>query len=91
MATLNIKNQMVVKLAEEVSRITGESRTEAIRRALEERKQRLTLRVSRVGRPQRLEEFLEQELWAQIPSGVLGTTLSKEQEEELLGFGQTGV
>jgi len=91
MGTLNIKNQAVVKLAEEISRLTGESRTEAIRRALEERKQRLAFRISGVDRPQHLLDFLERELWAQLPSSVLGKTLSKEQEEELLGYGRQGV
>ena len=35
---LNIKNADVERLATEVARLTGESKTEAIRRALEERR-----------------------------------------------------
>src|SRR5215208_644444 len=42
---LNIKNAEVERLAEEVARLTGESKTEAVRRALSERKQRLAHRV----------------------------------------------
>jgi hypothetical protein len=38
---LNLKNAEVERLAAEVARLTGESKTEAIRRALYERKQRL--------------------------------------------------
>ncbi|HYD05907.1 MAG TPA: type II toxin-antitoxin system VapB family antitoxin, partial [Reyranella sp.] len=38
---LNIKNLAVERLAADVARLTGESKTEAIRRALEERKRRL--------------------------------------------------
>src|SRR4029453_11787484 len=38
---LNLKNAEVERLAAEVARLTGESKTEAIRRALEERRQRL--------------------------------------------------
>ena len=38
---LNLKNADVERLAAEVSRLTGESKTEAIRKALEERRRRL--------------------------------------------------
>ncbi|MSO83388.1 MAG: PSK operon transcription factor, partial [Acidobacteria bacterium] len=38
---LNLKNPEVERLAAEVARLTGESKTEAIRRSLEERRQRL--------------------------------------------------
>ena len=41
---LNIKNQDVENLLDEVVQMTGESKTEAIRKALEERRQRLALR-----------------------------------------------
>ena len=43
---LNIKNAEVERLVEEISRLTGESKTEAVRRALEERKGRLAFRVA---------------------------------------------
>ena len=39
---LNLKNREVERLAADVARLTGESKTEAIRRALEERRRRLT-------------------------------------------------
>ena len=42
---LNIKNALVESLATEITEMTGESKTEAIRRALEERKQRLSFQV----------------------------------------------
>ena len=38
---LNLKNAAVERLAAEVARLTGESKTEAIRRALDERRRRL--------------------------------------------------
>ena len=38
---LNLKNDEVERLAAEVAGMTGESKTEAIRRALDERKRRL--------------------------------------------------
>jgi len=42
---LNIKNSEVERLAEEASRLAGETKTESIRKALEERLARLRLRV----------------------------------------------
>jgi antitoxin VapB len=45
---LNLENPDVERLVDEVAALTGESKTEAVRRALSERKQRLALR--RAGR-----------------------------------------
>ena len=39
--SLNIKNKDVERLIKEVSLLTGESKTEAVRRSLEERRERL--------------------------------------------------
>jgi antitoxin VapB len=39
--SLKIKNPDVEKLLDEIVRLTGESKTEAIRKALDERRQRL--------------------------------------------------
>jgi antitoxin VapB len=63
---LNIKNSQVESLASEVSEITGETKTEAIRRALEERKQRLSFQVVRENRAEELRSFLEREVWSAI-------------------------
>ena len=41
---MNIKNPDVEMLAEAVSAMTGETKTQAIRKALEERKERLAFR-----------------------------------------------
>ena len=43
---LNIKNEAVERLVAEVARLAGESKTEAVRRALEERKARLAYRLA---------------------------------------------
>jgi antitoxin VapB len=63
---LNIKNASVENLALELSQLTGESKTEAIRRALEERKQRLAFQVVRENRGDELRTFLEREVWSVI-------------------------
>ena len=88
---LNIKNDAVEKLVAEVARMAGESKTEAVRRALEERKARLAYRSIDGDRGSRLRRFLESEVWPAVPSAELGRVISREQEEEILGYGQEGV
>jgi antitoxin VapB len=87
---LNIKDPQTEQLAREVAALTGESKTGAIRQALKERKQRLLLARSGRGRRERILDYLET-VWPQLPPGVRGTTLTKEQEEEILGYGPDGV
>ncbi len=59
---LNIKNEAVERLAAEVARLTGESKTEAIRRALDERKRRLKSGPAR-DRRARVLKFLKTRVW----------------------------
>jgi hypothetical protein len=54
---VNIKSHEVEQLIEAISRITGESKTDAVRRALEERHARLTHRVAAENRAVRLRLF----------------------------------
>ncbi|MCL4836821.1 MAG: type II toxin-antitoxin system VapB family antitoxin [Thermoanaerobaculia bacterium] len=63
---LNIKNAAVEELADEVARMAGESKTEAIRRALVERRQRLALELPQRDRRAELTGFLEREVWSAI-------------------------
>jgi len=88
---LNIKNDEVERLAAEVARMTGESKTEAIRRALAERRQRLAYRIGPGDRQAHALRFLEREVWPRIPEDQLGRRLSKSQEDEILGHGPEGV
>jgi antitoxin VapB len=88
---LNIKNPAVERLAEEVARLSGESKTEAVRRALEERKARLAYRVADNDRASRLRRFLETEVWPTLPAKERGRRISREEEEQILGYGQAGV
>jgi antitoxin VapB len=88
---LNIKNELVERLAAEVARLSGESKTEAVRHALEERKARLAQRVADGDRASRLRRFLETEVWPAIPASELGRRMSREEEETLLGYGSDGV
>jgi len=87
---LNIKNPVVEALAAEISKITGETKTEAIRRALEERKHRLSFRLISADRGRRLQTLLETEVWPLVPEDELGRRLTKDEEERLLGLGPEG-
>ena len=83
---LNIENQDVENLLEKVTQITGESKMEAVQKALEERHQRLLQPRAALKNEARLFTFLREELWPQIPPELSGTQLSKAEEEEILGY-----
>ena len=87
---LNLKNAEVERLAAEVARLTGESKTEAIRRALDERKRRLKHTASDQRRA-RVLKFLEKKVWPAVPDDQRGRRLSRKEEDDLLGFGPGGV
>jgi antitoxin VapB len=88
---LNIKNQDVERLATEASRLAGETKTEAIRRALEERLARLRLRVVVRDREAELLSYLEREVWPLVPRSARGRRLSRREEDRILGYGPEGV
>lgn len=88
---LNIKDPEAERLAGEVAALTGESKTGAVRQALRERKRRLELAKSGLGRGDRMVELLDRRLWPRLPAGVRGSALSKEHEEAILGYGPEGV
>ena len=87
-ATLNIKDPETEKLAAEVAAITGESMTRAAKVALQERRQRLAVRVVR---REELRRFLEQEVWPQVPRRLLGKRVTRPEREAILGCGPEGV
>ena len=89
---LNIKDKESEELAAEIASLTGETKTGAVRTALRERRARLELRSGGKGKPQRnMQEWLEREIWPQIPEEELGKPpLTKAEVEEILGFGPEG-
>jgi len=87
---LNIKNADVERLAGEVATLTGETKTEAIRRSLEERKRRLKGPGVAEQRA-RVLKLLETRVWPTIPKKQLGRRLTRAEEDELLGYGPGGV
>ncbi len=76
---LNVKNPEVERLIGEVADLAGETKTEAVRRALEERRSRLAYRNSGYNRGARLRRFLELEVWPTVPKNELGRRLTRRQ------------
>lgn len=87
---LNIKNPEVERLADQLARLTGETKTEAIRQALLARRDRITSQGSGLNRGRRLAVFLERRAWPQL-RGAGGRPVSKKERERILGYGPGGV
>jgi antitoxin VapB len=87
---MNIKNDAVERLAAEVARLAGESKTEAIRKALEERRRRLRSAPG-AERREAVLAFLKKRVWPQVPKGEIGRALTKAEEDAILGYGPEGV
>ncbi len=90
---LNIEDTETEKLATEVAEMTGGTKTEAVREALREKKRRLEMRSGNEEERRRsLREFMEKEIWSQIPDELLDKEpLSKREIEDILGYGEEGV
>ncbi len=88
---LNIKNDKVERLAEELAHMTGESKTAAILRALEERRERIALAPSGKRQLAQALDFLEKEIWPNIPPKLRGRRVTKRERERMLGYGRGGV
>ncbi len=80
---LNIRNKEADRLAEAIARLTGESKTEAVRAALAERLDRL--RCERVG-PTLVEEL---EQIARRCSAL--PRRDDRSDEEILGYDESGL
>ncbi|MBN1628424.1 MAG: type II toxin-antitoxin system VapB family antitoxin, partial [Thermoleophilia bacterium] len=71
--------------------MTGESKTQAIRAALRERRDRLALRVDPEERRAHLLRFLEREVWSKMPADQLGRPHDASLDDRILGYGPDGV
>jgi antitoxin VapB len=88
---LNIKDSETERLAAEVAALADETKTRAIKTALQERRSRLTAGTVRQDRRERLRRFLSDEAWPQVPQTALGGPLTRAEREEILGYGPEGV
>ena len=86
---LNIKNAEVERLATELALLAGTSKTEAIRQALLERKERTAALAPGGSREARLRQFLEFRVWPAIPPEAR-RKWSREEEDAILGYGESG-
>ena len=88
---LTIENVEVERLATEVAQLTGESKTQAIEVALEERRQRLAGGIDPAARTAELLEFMEREIWAHVPAELRGQPHDSARDDEIVGYGPDGL
>ena len=88
---LTIKNAEVERLAAEVAGLTGESKTQAVRVALEERRRRLTSGVDPEARKAELLRWLESEIWSRVPPELRGQPHDNARDDAIIGYGPDGV
>ncbi len=79
---LNIKNAEVERLATEIARATGETKTEAIRKALLDRQKQLDLPTLEE-RWKKIRDDLERDVWSKLPPDVRGKRIPKEEYDAL--------
>ena len=87
---LSLKNPEVDALATEVAVLAKESKTEAVRQSLLERKARLIAFSVPQKRSERAASILR-EFRASLSDAVKGKRLSRAEEDDILGFGPGGV
>jgi antitoxin VapB len=87
---LNIKNEEVERLVDELAAHTGESKTEAVRRALVERLERARVESFRRQRADDVLAWLRAEVWPSLPVELRGRPVGREEEDSILGYGPEG-
>lgn len=88
---LTIKNVEVERLAADVAQLTGESKTQAIKVALQERRARLASGVDPAARTAALLEFMEQEIWAHTPAELREQPHDQARDDQIVGYGPDGL
>ena len=88
---LTTRNVEVERLATEVAKLAGESKTEAVKVALEERRRRLTSGIDPAARTAALLEFMEREIWAHVPAELRGQPHDSALDDAVLGYGPDGL
>jgi antitoxin VapB len=88
---LSTKSLEVEELVTALATMTGESKTEAVRRSLVERHERLSLQSTSRRRGTDFLRYLEEEVWPKAPPDQLGRRLSRDEEADILGYGPEGV
>lgn len=89
---LNIKDPETERLVAEVAKRTGQNKTAAVREAMRKQLEQLELQESK--KPNGGEDFvrfLREEIWPQISPEHRGKPITKDEMEEILGYGPDGV
>ena len=87
---ISIKNKEVERLVDDITRLTNESKTEAILKALAERRARLALGQTLQPRGVTLANFLSTRVWPNIPKRVSRCRQTSAEEDEVLGYAKKG-
>jgi antitoxin VapB len=88
---LNIKALDVEAAVGKLARLTRVSKTEAVRRAVTRELEQIEPDLVREDRIRLAKKWLEEEVWPNLPPGVLGRGVTKEEREKILGYGPDGV
>ncbi|WP_245573201.1 type II toxin-antitoxin system VapB family antitoxin [Amycolatopsis benzoatilytica] len=88
---MNIEDPDAERLAAEVAELTGTTKTGAVRESLQLRRDQLRKHENAEERLKQMRRVLEEEIWPLIPPEELGKPISKEEWEDILGFGPGGV
>ena len=84
---ITIKNPSVTRLADELASLTGDSKTEAIRKALEEKIVRLSCSSARRARRAELARILGREVCTLARADGKKRILTPAEVQELLAYG----
>jgi antitoxin VapB len=87
---LNIKNAEVERLAAEAARLARETKTEAIRQALQERVRRLRMHRKGLSRDDEISALLML-FRSKFPRGDFGRKMTRAEKERILGYGPGGI
>ncbi len=86
---LNLKNPEVERLAAELATRNKCTKTEAVRRALLENRDRTKFSQAGDDRIVRARRFLEKKVWPKLPPGA-SQPWTREQEDKIMGWGECG-
>jgi antitoxin VapB len=91
---LNIRDEETEALVAQITSLTGETDTKAVREAVRERLERLQSRQRQGPRRKmtadEMRHWLETEIWPLVPAELRGKGISKAEREEILGYGPDG-
>lgn len=86
-----IHSPKIDQLAAQLAQLDREEVLEVFRKTLDIQARQETRPQARAQRFSELREFLEREIWPQIPPDLRGKGITKREREEILGYGPEGV